>query len=74
MIPVRPPITNMKMKPAMKRSGVWKRGSPMNIVMHHANTWIVDGMTTIAVAAAKKTSVIVGSRSRTCGAPTRRSR
>ena len=32
----------------------------MKIVDDHANTWIVDGITTIAVAPAKKTSVVVG--------------
>ena len=74
MIPVSPPITNMKMKPAMKSSGVRKRAVPSQIVMHQAKTWIVLGITTIAVAAAKKTSVIVGIPSRTCGAPRRRSR
>ena len=60
MIPVSPPVTNMKMKPAMKSSGVRKRALPMTIVQHQAKTWIVDGMTTIAVAAAKKTIATVG--------------
>ena len=50
----------MKMKPAMKSSGVVKRAVPITNVMHQAKTWIVDGITTIAVAAAKKTSVTVG--------------
>src|SRR5207237_10484066 len=59
MIPVRPPVTNMKMKPAMKRSGVLKRAVPVTNDMHQANTWIVLGITTIAVAAAKKTIEIV---------------
>ena len=38
----------------------WNRGRPVKIVDDHANTWIVDGITTIAVAPAKKTSVVVG--------------
>ena len=60
MIPVRPPATNMKMKPAMKSSGVLKRALPVMKVMHQAKTWIVLGITTTPVAAAKKTTVTVG--------------
>jgi hypothetical protein len=48
------------MKPAMKSSGVLKRARPTNIVIVHAKTWIVLGMTTTVVAAAKKTTVTVG--------------
>ena len=48
MIPVSPPATNMKMKPAMKSSGVLKRALPVMKVMHQAKTWIVLGITTIA--------------------------
>ena len=50
-------MTNKTMKPTMKSSGVVKRGGPVSIVSDQAKTWIVDGITTIAVAAAKKTSV-----------------
>src|SRR3954469_2209932 len=59
MIPVRPPVTNMKMKPAMKRSGVLKCAVPVTNDMHQAKTWIVLGITTIAVPAAKKIIEIV---------------
>ena len=59
MIPVSPPVTNMKMKPAMKSSGVLKRAKPVMNDMHQAKTWIVLGITTIAVAAAKKIIEIV---------------
>jgi hypothetical protein len=38
MIPVSPPVTNMKMKPAMKSSGVLNRPPPITIVQHQANT------------------------------------
>ena len=34
---------------------------PVTTVSSQANTWIVDGITTIIDAAAKKTSVVVGS-------------
>src|SRR3954452_7315346 len=60
MIPVSPPATNMKMKPAMNRSGVLKSALPVTMAMHQANTWIVDGMTTNEVAAAKNTTDTVG--------------
>ena len=60
MIPVSPPATNMKMKPAMKSKGVLNCAWPVTNVMHQAKTWIVLGITTIAVAAAKKTTVTVG--------------
>ena len=60
LIPERPPITKKTMKPTMKSSGVRKRGRPPKIVIDHANTWIALGITTIAVAPAKKTSVTTG--------------
>src|ERR671935_2826451 len=60
MIPERPPSTKNVMKPPMKRSGVLKSDRPSITVDVHAKTWIVDGMTTIMLAAAKKTSVSVG--------------
>src|ERR671937_871114 len=61
MIPERPPTTKNVMKPPMKSSGVLKSGLPSITVDVHAKTWIVEGMTTIMLAAAKKTSVTVGS-------------
>src|SRR5919198_1195216 len=61
MIPERPPSTKNVMKPPMKRSGVLKSGLPSITVDVQAKTWIVEGMTTIMLAAAKKTSVSVGS-------------
>src|SRR5205823_1875328 len=59
MIPESPPSTKKAMKPPMKSSGALKLGLPMATVSVQANTWIVDGMTTIIDAAAKKTSTDV---------------
>ena len=61
MIPVSPPATNMKMKPAMNRSGVRNSALPVRNDMHQAKTCSDDGITTTPVAAAKNTSEIVGS-------------
>jgi hypothetical protein len=49
------------MKPPMKSRGAVKRGRPIDTVSVQANTWIELGMTTIMLAAAKKTTVTTGS-------------
>src|ERR671930_1340389 len=60
MIPESPPTTKKAMKPPMKRSGALNSGRPIITVTVQAKSWIVDGMTTIMLAAAKKTSVTAG--------------
>src|SRR5437764_12935955 len=59
MIPDSPPRTKNAMKPPMKRSGALKLGLPSATVSVQAKTWMVEGMTTIIDAAAKKTSTDV---------------
>ena len=54
MIPESPPITKKAMKPPMKRSGALKTGVPETTVSVQAKIWIVDGITTVIEAAAKK--------------------
>ena len=49
------------MKPPMNIKGALNSGRPMVTVSVQANTWIVLGMTTIMLAAAKKTIAISGS-------------
>ena len=61
MIPERPPSTKKTMKPPMNISGALNCGRPIVTVSVQANTWIVLGMTTIMLAAAKKTTAISGS-------------
>ncbi len=54
MIPESPPITKKTMKPPMKSSGALNCGVPVITVSSQAKIWIVDGITTIIEAAAKK--------------------
>src|SRR5512146_1058352 len=56
MIPERPPITKKTMKAPMKSSGARNSGRPIVTVSVQAKTWIVDGITTMKVAAEKKIS------------------
>jgi hypothetical protein len=49
------------MKPPMKSSGARNSGLPAFTVRVQAKTWIVLGMTTIMLAAAKKMRVTSGS-------------
>ena len=60
MIPESPPTTKKAMKPPMKRSGVLNSGRPIITVTVQAKIWIVEGITTIMLAAAKTISVTVG--------------